>query len=121
MKSFFEYDNNQESLLFSLNFIDNEQEGFDINKHDPKNINEDKIISGISTKETMNKNKNKENKFEMNNQVKSDEIFPNYSNEKDKNEKKQTNLLGRKKKGESGNSGRHSKYSNDKLINKINI
>jgi len=117
MESFFECDNNQENLLlFSLDFTDNEQEGFDINKYDFKNFNEDNIIGGISTKDTMNKNK--ENKEEMN-QVKADEIFPNYLNEKDKNEKKHTYFLGRKKKGESGNRGRHSKYSNDKLISKI--
>lgn len=119
MELFSVCDDNQENLLlFSLDFIDNEQEGFDINKYDFKNFNEDNIISGISTKETMNKNKNKENKEEMN-QVKADEIFPNYSNEKVKNEKRHTNLLGRKKKGESGNRGRHSKYSIDKLLSKI--
>ena len=121
MESFFEFDNNLESsLLFSLDFADNEQADFDINKYDFKNINEDYINCGISTKETMNKNKskNKENKDEMN-QIKDDEIFPNYSNEKDKNEKRKTNPLGRKKKGESGSSERHSKYSNDKLICKI--
>jgi hypothetical protein len=121
MESFFEFDNNLESsLLFSLDFADNEQADFDINKYDFKNINEDYINCGISTKETMNKNKskNKENKDEMN-QIKDDEIFPNYSNEKDKNEKKHTNLLGKKQKGNSGSSGRHSKYSYDNLRKKI--
>jgi hypothetical protein len=121
MNFFFESDNNLEnSFAFSLDYADNEQIDFDIYKNYFKSFNEDNIESGISTKETMNKNKskNKENKDEMN-QIKDDEIFPNYSNEKDKNEKRKTNPLGRKKKGESGSSERHSKYSNDKLICKI--
>jgi hypothetical protein len=120
MEPFFEFDNYSENSLFSLNLNDYEYVGFDYNNGFFKDINEDNIKCGISTKETMNKNKskNKENKDEMN-QIKDDEIFPNYSNEKDKNEKRKTNPLGRKKKGESGSSERHSKYSNDKLICKI--
>ena len=121
MNFFFESDNNLEnSFAFSLDYADNEQIDFDIYKNYFKSINEDNIESGISTKETMNKNKNKnkENKDGMN-QIKADEILSFYSNEKDKNEKKHTNLLGKKQKGNSGSSGRHSKYSNDNLRKKI--
>jgi hypothetical protein len=121
MNFFFESDNNLEnSFAFSLDYADNEQIDFDIYINYFKSINEDNIESGISTKETMNKNKNKnkENKDGMN-QIKADEILSFYSNEKDKNEKKHTNLLGKKQKGNSGSSGRHSKYSNDNLRKKI--
>ena len=121
MNFFFESDNNLEnSFAFSLDYADNEQIDFDIYKNYFKSINEDNIESGISTKETMNKNKNKnkENKDGMN-QIKADEILSFYSNEKDKKKKKHTNLLGKKQKGNSGSSGRHSKYSYDNLRKKI--
>ena len=119
MEPFFEFDNYSENSLFSLNFNDYEYVGFDYNNGFFKDINEDNIKCGISTKETMNKNKskNKENKDGMN-KIKADETFSNYSNEKDKNEKKQNNLIGRKKKGVSGSSCRNSKYSDDNLRRK---
>ena len=118
MESFYEFDNNPENSLFSLNFNDYEQVGFDDNNIFFKDINEDNIKCGLSTKETMNKRKikNKDNKDRMN-KIKAHETFSNL-NEKNKNEKKQNSLLGRKKKGESGSSCRNSKYSDDNLRRK---
>ena len=119
MEPFFVFDNNPENSIISLDFNDSEQGDFDYNSALFKDINEDNIKCGISTKETMNKNKskNKDNKDGMN-KIKADETFSNYSNEKNKNEKKQNNLLGRKKKGESGRSCRNNKYSDDNLRRK---
>ena len=100
-----------------FNFYDYEQElGLDFSQPYLEDINKN-IVSGSSTKTTtINENENKKNKEEMNH-YKVEETYLNNQIKKDKNEKKKKNLLGRKRKGDSG-SGLHSKYSDDNLRRK---
>jgi len=122
MAIYFENDFNLENSLNSpQGLFDNENESFDSNYSYFRNINEDKIKCGLSTDASTNKNKIKENKKEIMDHIGDDDFkdpYYNYPIKKDTNEIKQKNLLGRKKKGDSGSYGRHNRYSDDNLRRK---
>ena len=106
----------KELKMNNINFLEERHKyGLDNNKSHNNDIQINNILFGSLSKEIMDKknNKDKTNHFEND-----DEVYYKKPNKDDKNEKKQTKFLGRKKREEAGSSV-HNKFSDDNLRRKV--
>ena len=106
----------KEPKMNNMNFLEERHKyGLDNNKSHNNDIQINNILFGSLSKEIMDKknNKDKTNHFEND-----DEVYYKKPNKDDKNEKKQTKFLGRKKREEAGSSV-HNKFSDDNLRRKV--
>jgi hypothetical protein len=117
--SFFYFSKDKDPPWQHINLSENyeDQFGYDYNEPYNKNSYQYNSLSRQQTKETIEKNKNKDNDQEKIKQIKTEESHNNYPVQKEKNGTQKKSLLGRKRKEDSG-SGEHNKFSDDNLRRK---